>query len=115
MLYPIWRRLSCLLNFIVFSAVIAVCTPVFASGPSLSADYNGDGVVDQLDLATWAEGYGCGSSHSEGNGFLDWQQQLGQSAAVTAPVPEAATLAIWAGLGLCAAAVAYRSKRPMAV
>ncbi|MBA3483696.1 MAG: hypothetical protein H0T51_17955 [Pirellulales bacterium] len=75
-------------------------------GP-LPGDFNGDGVVDAADLASWKTGFGtiAGGARSQGDAdgdhdvdggdLLTWQRQLGSSAPAVssnAAVPEPATL-----------------------
>lgn len=71
--------------------------------PTYSADFDGDGDVDNLDLAQWEASYNVdalsdadGDGDSDGADFLAWQQQftgdLSSSLAVTAAVPEPASV-----------------------
>ncbi|MBX3426988.1 MAG: endo-1,4-beta-xylanase [Pirellulales bacterium] len=61
---------------------------------ALSADFNGDGRVDDADLAVWQDGFGLGDV--DGNALLAWQRQLGLQLspslgpAAAAAVPEPA-------------------------
>lgn len=67
----------------------------------LEADFNEDGFVNALDLAQWQGDYGLndesdadGDGESDGDDFLVWQTQNGQSsmiAAASQTVPEPAT------------------------
>jgi hypothetical protein len=61
------------------------------------ADFNQDGKVDGADLATWGEG-----SERSGVDFLNWQQQLGE----TAPTIESMDQALDAALAAAGASVA---------
>jgi hypothetical protein len=85
----------------------------------LAGDFNGNGSVDQADLAAWNAGYGMSSGATSANGdadgdgdvdgsdFLVWQQNLGatQSApavagAAAVPEPQAGLLMVLAAGGL---------------
>jgi hypothetical protein len=93
-----------------------VLTGAFA--PTVTGDFNGDGVVDGGDLSAWQSAYGQspladsdGDGDSDGNDFLAWQQNVGASTPQpAAAVPEPATLA---GLTLAfgAGALARRASR----
>jgi hypothetical protein len=80
------------------------------------ADFNRDGRVDGVDLATWRTAFGIGSGGdadgdggSDGADFLAWQRQVNLSAeTVAAAVPEPATLWIAA---VAAGAIAHRVRR----
>ena len=61
------------------------------------ADFNQDGTVDAADLAAWGEG-----SRPSGADFLNWQQQLGE----TAPTIESLDQALDAALAAADASVA---------
>lgn len=90
----------------------------------LSADFNGDGVVNAADLAKWKLGFGKttgaepadgdadGDFDVDGNDFLAWQRQLGSSAVTPAasPVPEPAT-AVTAWVGVAAMTYVLRRQR----
>lgn len=72
--------------------------------PVLAGDFNGDSVVNGLDLAEWRADFGAtggsdadGDLDSDGADFLVWQRQLGQPSpglASVAVVPEPATAAL---------------------
>lgn len=81
-----------------------------AAGPTLSGDFNNDGMVDGADLAEWKTNFGTGpgadadgDGDSDGADFLAWQQNFGATAAVAsaAAVPEPTTI----GTMLCGMAV----------
>jgi hypothetical protein len=84
----------------------------------LSADFDGNAVVDAADLQAWKDAFGPGpgadadgDGDSDGADFLAWQQQLGLGATAAAavravPEPAAGALAAVA----VAAAVAYRRR-----
>lgn len=64
------------------------------------ADFNGDGLVDDADLAQWEADYGLnsnsdadGDGDSDGADFLAWQQQV-QLPGTALAVPEPATLLV---------------------
>ena len=69
-----------------------------AADPTLSSDFNGDGMVDGADLAQWRGDFGPtddgsdadGDGDSDGADFLTWQRELGMTSAtpVSAAVPE---------------------------
>ncbi|MBA3480803.1 MAG: hypothetical protein H0T51_03215 [Pirellulales bacterium] len=73
--------------------------------PGLAGDFNGDSVVNGLDLAEWRADFGAtggsdadGDLDSDGADFLVWQRQLGQptpgqAAGAVVPEPAAAGLA----------------------
>lgn len=57
-------------------------------GQTLSADFDGNGTVDNVDLTTWQSSYGVdadgdadGDGDTDGRDFLTWQRQVGQSSA----------------------------------
>jgi len=69
----------------------------------LTADFNGDGVVDANDLSGWASSFPAGAVgdsdgdlDTDGADFLAWQRQLGGNAAAGAAdrVPEPTTCAL---------------------
>lgn len=75
--------------------------------PTLSADFDGDGNVDNNDLAIWSASFGLASGAVQANGdadgdgdvdgtdFLLWQQQFGTAVSVASfPVPEPANYAL---------------------
>jgi hypothetical protein len=69
---------------------------------TLPGDFDGDGGVDDDDLAVWKSGYG---STYGGDDFLSWQRYFGQSIGAIAAVPEPAAAALlmtvalgWLGL-----------------
>lgn len=77
-------------------------------GSFLSADFNQDGFVNDVDLNTWKGAFGISDAgdannddRTDGSDFLIWQRQFGAlppaiaaSAPATAAVPEPTTLAI---------------------
>jgi hypothetical protein len=87
-------------------------------------DFNGDGVVDSLDLAAWGEGAGAaaGATFDDGDGdgdgdvdggdFLGWQRTLGMSNTLNivsaAAVPEPSG-ALMIGAALFALSVLRRA------
>jgi hypothetical protein len=90
--------------------------------PSLAGDFNGDTVVDGLDLAEWRTDFGPtagsdadGDLDSDGADFLIWQRQLGASASVSSssavPEPAAAGLAC-IGFLWVSSIVAHQLRRP---
>jgi hypothetical protein len=61
-------------------------SPLSAGGGALSADFNHDNKVDSADLAAWKTSFGVnaggdadGNGVTNGNDFLIWQRQLGQT------------------------------------
>ena len=67
--------------------------------PGLSADFDGDGDVDADDLNDPVDGWGARyGGNLTGTNFLDWQRELGMSAAQgsAAAVPESTSLALLA-------------------
>jgi hypothetical protein len=82
-----------------------------AADPTLSSDFNGDGMVDGADLAQWRGDFGPtddgsdadGDGDSDGADFLTWQRELGMTSAAPSagavPEPSAWLLAV-AGLPL---------------
>jgi glucose/arabinose dehydrogenase len=80
----------------------------------VSADFDGDGMVDADDLAIWKAGYGtAGPNNDDGDAnldgsvdgmdFLAWQRQAGAGPpAASVPEPSAAILAIGVGLAVAA-------------
>jgi hypothetical protein len=65
----------------------------YISTPGLAADFNGDDVVNDADLAEWQGNYAVnsysdadGDGDSDGRDFLIWQRQWGQTASVAAAV-----------------------------
>jgi len=87
----------------------------------LSADFNNDGVVDSLDLASWESAFGVnGSADADGDGdtdgadFLAWQQQVGiasTSEAADVAVPEPLSISLMALSALCVGTFRYRCQR----
>lgn len=64
---------------------------------TLPGDFDGDGNVDDDDLAVWKSGYG---STYGGDDFLSWQRYFGQSIGAIAAVPEpTAALLMMGALG----------------
>jgi fibronectin-binding autotransporter adhesin len=92
--------------------------------PVIDADFDNDGDVDRFDLTRWRSGFVAGSqSHNSGdadgdgringNDFLVWQRQLGQSSPTTPtvnPVPEPSAGYLLAALGI----LAPFARRPLA-
>jgi hypothetical protein len=101
--------------------------PLSGGGGSVTADFNHDGNVNDLDLTMWKESVGVnangdadGNGVTDGNDFLAWQRQLGSTAgasategfigvnftvqqsagAIVAPEPAAATLMALAAMSL---------------
>jgi hypothetical protein len=72
---------------------------------TLPGDFDGDGGVDDDDLAVWKNGYG---STYGGDGFLSWQRYFGQSIGAIAAVPEPAAGALIT-IGLAAIALRRRT------
>ena len=73
---------------------------------TLPGDFDGDGGVDNDDLAVWMSGYGGNYS---GGDFLSWQRYFGQSIGAVAAVPEPAAAAL-AAMGLAAIALRRRTR-----
>jgi hypothetical protein len=66
----------------------------------LTADFNGDGLVNAADLAAWKTSFGPSRT---GANFLAWQRQLGAARAPisqAAPEPAAMLIAVAAAMGL---------------
>jgi hypothetical protein len=95
--------------------------------PGLAGDFNGDSMVDGLDLAEWRADFGLtggsdadGDLDSDGADFLVWQRQLGQhsslSSGAVVPEPTAAGLAyaglLWVILGSASRPPAPRRQSP---
>ncbi|MCH7752060.1 MAG: hypothetical protein IH898_07900, partial [Planctomycetes bacterium] len=64
-----------------------------------SADFDGNGIVDGLDLQIWEGAYGLtvagdadGDGDSDGQDFLVWQRQFQAAAPIAAAVPEPKSL-----------------------
>jgi hypothetical protein len=76
------------------------------NGPSLTADFDGDGDVDAADLALWEDGFGAARN---GAALLAWQREFGvvASAVAASAVPELAS----SGLALLAACAASARRR----
>jgi hypothetical protein len=83
----------------------------YVTTPGLAADFNGDEVVDDADLAEWQSDYRTnsysdadGDGDSDGRDFLIWQRQAGTSASVSAvtsvPEPTFAALVILPALAI---------------
>jgi autotransporter-associated beta strand protein len=97
--------------------VIEVMNPTLVN--LLPGDFNGDKIVNELDLAKWKleAGYGGGADadydgDSDGNDLLIWQRNLGQSipgVAVAATVPEPGVMVL-AAMALVAGAAARRRR-----
>jgi hypothetical protein len=100
------RRIQ--LAALVVAASIATFGNSARATNGLSADFNSDDRVDDLDLAQWnanfAEGTGAdadGNGLSDGMDFLSWQRQIGsepQPASAMSENPEPATLVVWGAL-----------------
>jgi hypothetical protein len=78
----------------------------------LTADFNGDGVVDANDLGGWTTSFAAGAAgdsdgdlDTDGADFLAWQRQLGGDAAAgmaeRVPEPTTCTLIMATVLGAC--------------
>lgn len=93
--------------------------------PSISllpkaADFNSDDVVNAADLATWSNGFGTATAHSEGDAdydadvdgtdFLVWQQEFGFDASSLSPIPEPSAVLL-TSLAVCTLAFASRRQR----
>ncbi|BBO34566.1 S8 family serine peptidase [Lacipirellula parvula] len=72
-----------------------------AAGPSITADFTGDGTVDGDDLAQWKGDFGInddsdanGDGVTDGADFLAWQREFGNSSATptSSNVPEPSAL-----------------------
>lgn len=92
---------------------------------ALAGDFDGNDVVNALDLANWRTGFGTsvGASHSQGDANADgdvdgddlliWQRQLGMSALAspaTVPTPEPAA-GVLTGLAIFGLRAAARRRR----
>jgi len=93
----------------VFTVTLAADGSVNLALNQLAGDFNGDGTVDNLDLSDWNLAYGStaggdadGDGDTDGNDFLVWQQQFGQSIALSAAmsVPEPTAFALVASAAL---------------
>jgi hypothetical protein len=73
---------------------------------TLPGDFDGDGNVDNDDLAVWKSGYGGNYS---GDDFLSWQRYFGQSIGAIAAVPEPAAGALIT-IGLATIALRRRAR-----
>lgn len=94
----------------------------YVGTPSFPADFNGSGVVDGADLASWKIGFGktTGAVKADGDAdldgdvdgadFLTWQRQLGAGAPAVAAVPEPASVLAMTVAGL-ACVVLRRSRK----
>jgi hypothetical protein len=98
---------------------LAACLSVLASDSLLdldakiSADFNQNGSVEDLDFSKWTSDYGVndqsdanGDGYSGGDDFLAWQRQLGRSNPsppndTIGHNPEPAALAVWGLLAGC--------------
>lgn len=93
-----------------YSSTAVMVTAAGQVGVPFGSDFNGDGIVDRLDLLVWqtffpmesgataAEGDADGDGDVDGNDFLIWQTQLGGPPAVAAltQVPEPSAMALLA-------------------
>lgn len=100
-------------------------TAVGASLPrDAGADFNQDGVVNDLDLSIWEQGYGTlgtvpfqpgdtnGNAITDGLDFLRWQRERNAAAVVaTATVPEPSSLALCLLLMMAPALSRLRTQR----
>jgi hypothetical protein len=92
---------------------------------ALAGDFDGNDVVNALDLANWQAGFGtsAGASHAQGDANADgdvdgddlliWQRQLGMTALsspATAPAPEPAAGVLTGFAMLCLRAAARRRR-----
>lgn len=83
------------------------------SNTAIPGDFNGDSVVDGIDLAQWTGDFGVNDESdadndgdTDGADFIIWQQHLGDGGAIsTVPEPSAACIAI------CMAAACKRRRR----
>jgi hypothetical protein len=95
---------------------------------ALAGDFDGNDVVNALDLANWKTGFGtsAGATHAQGDAdadgdvdgddFLIWQRQLGMSALAspsTAPTPEP-TAGVLGGIAALSLRVVARRRRIVA-
>ena len=71
--------------------------------PAIIGDFNGDGIIDEVDLTQWKSDFGVGADSdadddgdSDGADFLMWQRQvqLPNEVAVGVSEPAAANLAV---------------------
>jgi hypothetical protein len=103
-------RIQQLLILGVLAAVSSVVSTAMATSPGLSADFNNDHAVDNLDLAQWNANYGPGASAdangdsaSDGTDFLAWQRQLGSVDSADVEIshnPEPAAIVVWGALAV---------------
>jgi hypothetical protein len=87
---------------------------LFLYTPASTADFNGDGLVNAADLASWKLGFGTSpgaaiaqgdADHDgdvDGGDFLQWQRQITPSGAVAAaPEPAAQSMLLSAVVAMC--------------
>lgn len=87
--------------FLAAAGADVTLTPITAGGGA-SADFNGDGLVDGIDLQTWAQNFALpgdasgaqgdanGDGRIDGADLLQWQREFGPSAGSTVALPEVA-------------------------
>jgi hypothetical protein len=86
--------------------------------PPILGDFDGNQVVDGVDLTQWRADFGAGGSDadgdgdSDGNDFLIWQRQLSASPATAVPEPHAAAgILVAASLLACLRSANRRAKK----
>ncbi len=75
------------------------------AGPLISGDFDGNGIVDAVDLARWQGDFGINGDSdadedgdSDGADFLAWQQNFGTSAISAVPEPATWLLLLFGAL-----------------